>query len=65
MAKIKRCQCGQPAEWLEKFCQIHWEEQCSQTWWEMLDSPAGLAAKQATGLSLSEKQKQALEANKC
>lgn len=28
--------CDQPAEWIDEYCQEHWEAECSRTWWEMV-----------------------------
>lgn len=34
MAKCIKC--NEQAEWLGTFCQVHWEQSCSETWWEMV-----------------------------
>jgi hypothetical protein len=31
-----KCKCGEPAEWLDTYCQVCWEEYCDQQWWQML-----------------------------
>jgi hypothetical protein len=28
--------CNLPAEWVDKWCQEHWESECDRTWWEMV-----------------------------
>jgi hypothetical protein len=35
---MKCIHCEEPAEWIDKYCQEHWEAECSRTWWEMVDS---------------------------
>ena len=32
-----KCECcNEQAEWIDRLCQIHWEEYCAQSWWAML-----------------------------
>jgi hypothetical protein len=31
-----KCKCGKPAEWLDEYCQMCWEDYCSETWWQMM-----------------------------
>ena len=33
--KCKKCK--ETAEWIDKYCQFHWEEYCSEAFWEMID----------------------------
>jgi hypothetical protein len=32
------CACGEPTEWIDIYCQECWEQTCSDSWWEMLNS---------------------------
>lgn len=34
MAKCIKC--NEQADWLEIYCQEHWEQYCSEMWWEMI-----------------------------
>jgi hypothetical protein len=34
--KCKHCE--EQAEWMDEFCQEHWEEYCAQSWWAMLQN---------------------------
>jgi hypothetical protein len=30
--------CNEPAEWLDQYCQMHWEAYCDEAWWKMMMS---------------------------
>ena len=36
---MKCCRCTNEAEWIfgeeDSYCQIHWEEHCSEEWWRL------------------------------
>jgi hypothetical protein len=32
----KQCECGEPSEWIDEYCQMCWEKACSESWWEMI-----------------------------
>jgi hypothetical protein len=34
--------CTEPAEWAQRWCQEHWEAECSRTWWEMVMGRGGI-----------------------